>query len=955
MQVIKMISLIGRTKLLILLLLFLSTSVKSQGLTQVIDTNLIPLDPEVRYGELPNGLRYYLKNEDSNTKSIEMHLVVKAGIYHENEKQLEYAHLIEHLGAKGTINFPQLGDDYRKLGRFVFASTSFDNTTYSLKVPQGIKEELTNGLNVLKDWTQNINFNDSAIKVERGAILGEMRTNDPYNSWLLEILDSKILGGTDYKMPSPHLYKKSIENIDKESVLQFYRDWYQPHLEAVIIVGDIAIDSLELEIRRSFSSLQNSDTIENSDEIGRSHLVNINEDNHYEIIRDSINPDLRVYIATKRLNKGYNPSSTYDYKSKLLQELYWMILSSRSQYLIEQFRPAFSEFTTKYNANSLAGGQINVSLMTVEFEKSDKDYVKRKLFEAFKAYKVMHSFITETEFSKAKTKLLKQYLNTISSDGSLLAERYRDHFVKGKAAPNPKLEINIVTNLLRETSLEEFQYFIKSNSSINQNTDFLFFTGTPSEVPEFDSIKKLLDEVSELEINTLSTKVFEMKSFEKIAPIPIMTGKPKFRRTENLIGVTSIVLENGIKIVLKPSEPAEDIFENMISIHAYRSNNIPFNNREEYLSAKLAPGLLEYCGAGSYTGFELDRFKQSKEIRLNFKTNSEYFEIISSCKESQLQELLNLIYLYAKQPVKDMDAFNFWKRKELKSLGSVSPRGSSEFVEDKIQEIFYPEIPVLNEDDLSILSKEQIFEAIDLNFTNFRDYTFVVTGDFNKDQTIDILTRNLNVFPIQTESKNRLKRETNFPLKKSNEIHYIENIDQAYASLYFPVIVNKDLKTQHELNLLSRALHSAIWDRLREGCYSPRAWGEWIDREKGIYAFRISFDSDPNNTDHMINIALEEFTKLGKHKFTSEWLDRVIQDEFVNFGNKIETFGYFNFWSEYLRRKLGNEDIQQEILQYETLLNHFIDTDDLNIAAEKYLNDEYLQIFKFLPDKSIRR
>src|SRR6478609_11611170 len=66
----------------------------------------MPVDPEAVVGTLPNGLRYYVRQNAKPARRAELRLVVKAGSVLEDEDQRGLAHFVEHMEFEGTRNFP---------------------------------------------------------------------------------------------------------------------------------------------------------------------------------------------------------------------------------------------------------------------------------------------------------------------------------------------------------------------------------------------------------------------------------------------------------------------------------------------------------------------------------------------------------------------------------------------------------------------------------------------------------------------------------------------------------------------------------------------------------------------------------------------------------------------------------------------------------------------------------
>jgi len=67
--------------------------------------SLLPVDPAVTVGTLPNGLRYYVRVNHRPAKRAELRLVVNAGSVLEDDDQRGLAHFAEHMAFNGTTHF----------------------------------------------------------------------------------------------------------------------------------------------------------------------------------------------------------------------------------------------------------------------------------------------------------------------------------------------------------------------------------------------------------------------------------------------------------------------------------------------------------------------------------------------------------------------------------------------------------------------------------------------------------------------------------------------------------------------------------------------------------------------------------------------------------------------------------------------------------------------------------
>jgi zinc protease len=64
--------------------------------------NVLPLDPEVKSGVLPNGIKYFIRKNAKPEKRAELRIAINTGSNNENDDQQGLAHFTEHNLFKGT-------------------------------------------------------------------------------------------------------------------------------------------------------------------------------------------------------------------------------------------------------------------------------------------------------------------------------------------------------------------------------------------------------------------------------------------------------------------------------------------------------------------------------------------------------------------------------------------------------------------------------------------------------------------------------------------------------------------------------------------------------------------------------------------------------------------------------------------------------------------------------------
>ena len=109
----------------------------------------IPADPAVRFGQLPNGMRYALLHNATPPGQASFRLRIDAGSLMETDAQQGLAHFLEHMAFNGTTNIPET-EMLRRLERLGLAfgadtnaSTDFDETVEALTVAHEMLDEPT--------------------------------------------------------------------------------------------------------------------------------------------------------------------------------------------------------------------------------------------------------------------------------------------------------------------------------------------------------------------------------------------------------------------------------------------------------------------------------------------------------------------------------------------------------------------------------------------------------------------------------------------------------------------------------------------------------------------------------------------------------------------------------------------------------------------------------------------
>ncbi|HEY0053255.1 MAG TPA: insulinase family protein [Caulobacteraceae bacterium] len=220
----------------------------------------VPADPNVRYGQLPNGMRYAIMRNATPPGQASLRLRIDAGSLMENENQLGLAHFMEHMAFNGTTNVPE-NDLLRILERLGLAfgadtnaGTGFDQTFYMLELPRTNDETVDAALRIMREQVSEALMAADAVDAERGVIAGEERTRNTPGLRSAKAQLALLAPGQRVSRRFPIGDLEVIRTAPRERFVEFYNGYYRPSRATMIAVGDFDVDQMEAKIRGAFES-----------------------------------------------------------------------------------------------------------------------------------------------------------------------------------------------------------------------------------------------------------------------------------------------------------------------------------------------------------------------------------------------------------------------------------------------------------------------------------------------------------------------------------------------------------------------------------------------------------------------------------------------------------------------------------------------------------------------------
>ena len=562
----------------------------------------LPIDPNVRYGVLDNGLTYYVRHNETPKNRAEFHIAQKVGSILENEDQRGLAHFLEHMAFNGTEHFPgknmlnYLENKGIKFGVDINAYTGFDETVYRISnVPTQNQNLVDSCLLVLYDWACAISLNDKDIDEERGVIHEEWRTRADANWRTWEVTVPVMFAGSQYANRMPIGTMEVVMNFPYQALRDYYHKWYRPDQQGIIVIGDFDADKMEAQIKELFGKIKMP---ENAAE------------RIYYTVPDNKEP---IFAFHKDKEATYTRVDIYMKHDPMPREMRGTINGAINDYMGQvvgiMFNDRISEITQKPDAPFIAGaifdGDFFVSktkdaftLIALGKDNGAIDAIKGIMREA---ERIDRFGFTASEYDRARATLLSRYENMYKERNNHknidYAEEYIRHFIDGGYIPGIEMEYNLLKQISPAITVDMVNQYIKT--LISEDNMVISLTGPDKEGVSYPDKDQVLAAIKEVEAEEITPYVDNVSNEPLISDEPV-AGKIVKSAAGKKFGTTEWTLSNGVKVILKPTDFKSD----EISMQAVSKGGLSlydYTDRALAKNLKAVNDVVELSGLGKQT------------------------------------------------------------------------------------------------------------------------------------------------------------------------------------------------------------------------------------------------------------------------------------------------------------------------------------------------------------------
>ena len=857
----------------------------------------LPIDSAVRVGKLENGLTYYIRHNEYPKQRAEFHIAQAVGAILEEDHQNGLAHFLEHMAFNGTEHFAGKGiiEYFESIGvNFggnINAYTSLDETVYRLsEVPTTREGIIDSALLVMHDWACGLLLLEEEIDNERGVIREEWRTGMGASRRMWKHSNMLKYPGSQYAKRDVIGDTAVINNFEYDALRDYYKKWYGPDNQAIIVVGDIDVDKIEEKIKALWADVP---ARQNRGERPL-YSVDDNETPIVAIVRDKEAQNTRVELEFK---KGKLPKEFRGTDAAYVQ-------AGMLDMICDMFNNRLQELAVDPNASFTGAGSYYGE--TVKEKDAFTAVYIAKQGQETQAYKdlltqlekVRRYGFTTSELERVKKEWLSHYEKAYNERATVRnigrAQECIRHYLDGAPMPGEEWEYQMVQQLLPMISVDMLNQ-IAQQLVTDANLIISFQAPVEAVLPTEAEAVELLAAVKNEEIQAPVEEAIR----ENLVEVAPKAGKIKKTKTNPQLGTTEWTLSNGIRVVIKPTEFKQD--EILFSAFSKGGNSLVAT--EDLIPAALATDVISLSGIADMSMTDLQKALTGKNVSYSpsINANTESMEGASTVKD--LETLLQLNYLYFTAPRRDEEAYamlmsvlesqlaNRDKNPKVAFSDSVQMMGSNNS----------PRTIIFNKEALKKANLDKSLEVYRARFANPADFVFTFVGNVNPEDAAFQAMVCTWLGGMKTTKKMEKVRDNGVRVPEGiNKNYFTRKMETKTASnriQYTSYDIPYTLANELNMEMIGRILSTRYLESIREregGSYGVGCAGGLNVYPVPTAYLLMQFDTDPEKQTKLMSIIHEEVNTIIENGPLAKDLNKEKESMLKDFQEDLEKNSYWD-------------------------------------------------------------
>ena len=911
------------------------------------------------FAQLNLGADKPAKKSDLNAqvpldKKIRFRLVSNAGSIMERDDQQGLAHFCEHMAFNGIKGYPhntmiqKLQEHGVEFGRDINAYTSFDQTVYYVNMPADDPEMVKMGIEILDGWAGNILFDQKEIESERGVIHEEWRGGVGHGDRLRKKTWPIMLKGSLYADRLPIGKEEVIMNFERQSIVDFFNDWYRPDLQAIVIVGDM--DNYEYAGKKGAIAMEQKvkDVFSSHQFLGKEKLPRLSyqiPDNKEPLIciatdKEATSTSLALYWKHKK-----SPNGTIGaYRQGIVRSLISMMINERFSELCQ--KPTAPMMYAGGGYSGFLGREIDVFAVSASPKENRINETAELLLKVMKQIDD-HGFL-QAELDRQKEDLLSTYTKLAKEENKTqtnsLADEYTDHYLENSPCPGIRQEWKYAKEFMPEITLEECNAMVKT--WITDENLIFYLTAPEKEGFKVTTEKEALNIIANSK-NVVTEPWVDNFKDEPLFSEQLNEVTPKVTNSNKVLDYTEYTCPNGVRFIVKKTDYKAD--EIQISSFAFGGTSL-YNDKDAY-QAQNADGFIDAGGIANFSATQLSKKLKGMNLSISPYISDETQGFSGNCSPKDLETTLQLINLYYTAPRKDQEAYERNIENTVQQIKFVQDNPQVAF-SLKYYQTAYPNdkrrVLIPTEEQVRSLDLEKMYTIYHERFNDASAQTFFFVGNVSDDD-IKLIAKYLNNLPVNGKQKNEkfINRNPEFAkgIQHAEAVKGIEKQGMLIVTGQMNVNANElDPQTRIALQEFGDALGITTLEIIREkngDAYSPSASVSYELMPEGQVSWMFYIGCDPEKAQKIEKDCIKIMKQYMKKGCDKKTLSKVQEQMIVNRGKARQNNG---FWMGQIQGSYMYNESRDYVEQYNEMVKN-VTPKDIKALAKKYVNlDNYIVV-----------
>ncbi len=857
-------------------------------------------DPSVRTGKLPNGLTYYVKQNNWPEHRVNFYIAQRVGSLQEEESQRGLAHFLEHMAFNGTEHYPGNGViDYTRslgveFGRDLNAYTSVDQTVYNINdVPSNRVSALDSCLLILKDWSNGLLLEGDEIDKERGVIHEEWRVRSSASQRMFERNLEKLYPGSKYGKRMPIGLMSVVDNFKYNEIRDYYHKWYRPDNQAIVVVGDIDVDRTEAKIKELFGAIpapaaDAAQVVDVEVPDNKEPIIVVDKDKEQQM------NIIQVMYKTDPLPNEMKSDITY-MLMKYAIDMACTMLDKRLDEKSQDPDCPYMQAGAGYGNYIFAKTKDCFQLFIAPKEGKTNEAVKAVTEEALRASQ--HGF-TATEFARVKddymSNLEKQYNNRNQINNDRFGREYCAHYLNNEPYPSIEWTYQMMNMIAPNVGVEMVnQLMAQMMPTTDENLVVLNFN------PDKEGVA--LPAESELMGAINAAQEAKLEAYvDNVKDEPLMTVMPKpgkiVKETENKqLGFKELILSNGAKVILKPTTFKDD----EIRYKAVSKGGSSLYGPEDWANCQMFDAVIGMSGLGNFSSNELQKALAGKNANVDLSMSTTRESLSGNSTKKDLETMFQMNYLYFTSIKKDEKAVTSllnMLETQLKNKSTVPMAIFGDSVKNTIYNHSWRERP-FNAENVKDINYDRVLEIAKERTANAADFTFYFVGSFDEATIKPLIEQYIASLPAKKGQAEDFKEVTQ--LATGNVVNeFIQKMEtpQATAVMMWhsslaPYTMENDIKA----DITGQVLETLLLKKVREdegAAYSPNGYaGMSMIGKKPFIQSVASISMKPEKKDIVLNIMRESLNEIANGQVEADALQKIKEKMLKDYDTNAKSNG----------------------------------------------------------------